>query len=128
MEFRSVTPADHDGIRHLLAENGWQKRVADGNRFRTMLENASRAVVAVDNGRVVGFARALCDEVSNGYIGTVVVAQDIRRSGVGREMVTRLMGDDPAITWVLRAGHGSEEFWERMGFHSSSVAMERTRS
>jgi hypothetical protein len=37
------------------------------------------------------------------------------------------MGDDPQITWVLRAGHGSTEFWRKMGFTESEVAMERTR-
>ena len=125
--YRAALPDDHSSIRAFLAENGWEKRVADEDRFRKMIENASRTVVAFDGERLVGFARALCDDVSNGYIGTVVVAEDKRRSGVGREMVRQLMGDDPSITWVLRAGRGSEEFWKKMGFSESSIAMERPR-
>jgi N-acetylglutamate synthase-like GNAT family acetyltransferase len=128
MEFRSVKPTDYDAIRQLLAASGWQKRVADPERFRKMMENASRAIIAVEGGRIVGFARALCDDVSNGYIGTVVVEEDMRGRGIGRELVRRLMGDDPQITWVLRAGRGSGEFWKKMGFEVSSVAMERTRA
>ncbi len=127
IEYRAASTDDLGQIRALLAENGWDKRVSDEERFRQMLENASRSIVAVDGERVIGFARALTDGVSNGYIGTVVVADDKRGSGIGREMVKRLMGDDPAITWVLRAGHGSEPFWKKMGFATSEVAMERTR-
>ena len=128
IEYRSAEGRDHEAIRAFLAENGWEQRVADAERCRKMIENASRTVVAYHDGRLVGFARALCDDLSNGYIGTVAVAEDKRRSGVGREMVKHLIGDDPNITWVLRAGRGSEEFWKKMGFSHSSIAMERTRT
>lgn len=127
MEYQPARESDFDAVREFLAANGWGKRVANAERFRKMIENASRTVVAVDGGQIVGFARALCDDVSNGYIGTVVVAPDKRGRGIGREMVKRLMGDDPDITWVLRAGHGSGEFWKKMGFAESAVAMERNR-
>ena len=93
-----------------------------------MLRNTNRAVVAIDGARVVGFARALCDEVSNGYISMVAVAPDMRGRGIGRELVRQLIKDDTGITWVLRAGRGSGGFWDKMGFQCSEVAMERVRS
>ena len=127
IEYRSAESSDLDAIRAFLADNGWEKRVADEERFRKMIENASRTVVAFDGERLVGLARALCDDASNGYIGTVAVSEDHRGKGVGREMIRLLMGDDPNITWVLRAGRGSEEFWMKMGFSKSTVAMERPR-
>ena len=127
MEYRIVKPEDYELVRQFLAENGWEKRVADKERFQTMLENADRTIVAFEGERVVGFARALCDGVSNGYIGTVAVAVDFRGRGIGRELVERLIGDDTNITWVLRAGRGSREFWEKMGFTASNIAMEKTR-
>jgi predicted N-acetyltransferase YhbS len=128
MNIRAIKPADYEAVRQFLAENGWEKRVSDAAKFSKMMENASRTVVAFDGERVIGFARALCDEVSNGYIGTVAVAEDFRQKGVGRELVERLIGDDKHITWVLRAGRGSEEFWKKMGFTISKMAMEKTRS
>ena len=76
---------------------------------------------------MVGFARALCDGVSNGYLSMVAVAEDRRGQGIGRELVRQLMGDDPDITWTLRAGRGSEGFWRKMGFAASEIAMERPR-
>jgi predicted N-acetyltransferase YhbS len=127
MIFRSITPEDYEAVREFLAGAGWQHRVSDPDRFRTMLENTDRTVVAVDGPRIVGFARALCDEVSNGYISMVAVAPDQRGQGIGRELVRQLIKDDTGITWVLRAGRDSRRFWERVGFESSAVAMEKVR-
>ena len=127
MEYRSAASADYEKIRRFLSENGWEKRVADAAKFRKMMENASRTIIAFEGERIVGFARALCDDVSNGYIGTVAVAEDFRKQGIGRELVERLIGDNPEITWVLRAGRGSAKFWEKMGFSVSETAMEKLR-
>ena len=127
LEYRGAGAQDYEAVRQFLREVGWQRRVDDPERFRAMVEGAQRTVVAFDGGRVVGFARALCDGVSNGYISTVAVAVDMRGRGVGRELVRRLVGEDDGVTWVLRAGHGSEGFWRRMGFEASEVAMERVR-
>jgi ribosomal protein S18 acetylase RimI-like enzyme len=101
--------------------------VRDSTRFKQMMEGADRTVVAFEGLRVVGFGRALCDGVSNGYISMVAVAADKRRQGIGRELVKRLVGEDLEITWVLRAGRGSSSFWKKMGFRLSKIAMERTR-
>lgn len=128
MRFRSITPEDYEPVREFLMEVGWQHRVSDPLKFRKMLKNTSRTIVAVDGSRIVGFARALCDEVSNGYISMVAVASDQRGQGIGRELVQQLIKDDVGITWVLRSAPASTKFWEKVGFKSSEVAMERVRS
>ncbi|HEX8650277.1 MAG TPA: GNAT family N-acetyltransferase [Pyrinomonadaceae bacterium] len=128
MEYRPIGREDYEAVRQFLSEMGWQERVADPARFQMMMEKADRTVVAFDDHRVVGFARALCDGVSNGYISMVAVAPDRRGRGIGRELVRRLTGEDSTITWVLRAGRGSTGFWEKLGFKPSEVAMEKIRS
>lgn len=128
MEFRPATAEDYEAIRQFLSEAGWSERVADPARFRKMLEHTGRTVVAFDGSRVVGFARAICDEVSNGYVSMVAVAAGMRGRGIGRELVRRLLGEEAGITWLLRAGRGSTGFWERMGFKPSEVVMEKVRS
>jgi GNAT superfamily N-acetyltransferase len=127
--FRPVEPEDYGQVRQLLADTGWQQRVQDPDRFNRMLRGAGRTIVAIETARVVGFARALFDGASNGYISTVAVAADRQGQGIGRELVKRLMDvDQPAnITWVLRAGRGSSGFWEKMGFRKSETAMEIVR-
>jgi ribosomal protein S18 acetylase RimI-like enzyme len=127
--YRPIQISDYAAVQTFLADNGWAARVSNPERFRAMIEGADRTVVALDGGRVVGFARALCDGVSNGYISMVAVAEEHRRQGIGRRLVEHLMQGDSSedITWVLRAGHDSRGFWERMGFAASDVAMERVR-
>jgi len=127
MEFRPVNHPDYETVRQFLCEAGWQHRVADPQRFKRMMENTNRSVAAFEGLRIVGFARALCDEVSNGYISMVAVAADRRGQGIGSELVRQLIKDDTDITWVLRAGRGSDRFWMKMGFTPSTVAMERCR-
>ena len=127
MEFRSITPTDYESVRQFLISVGWQHRVGDSDSFRKMLEHTNRTVVAMDGSSVVGFARALCDEISNGYISMVAVAEERRAQGIGRELAAQLIKDDTGITWILRPGHGSDTFWQRMGFKPSEVAMERVR-
>jgi len=127
--YRPIQTGDYEAVRTFLVDNGWAARVRDEERFRAMIEGADRTVVAFDDDRVVGFARALCDGVSNGYISMVAVAEDHRQQGIGRRLVQHLMQGDSSkdITWVLRAGRGSRGFWERIGFLASDVAMERVR-
>jgi ribosomal protein S18 acetylase RimI-like enzyme len=128
MEFRSIASDDYDAVRQLLCEAGWQHRIAEAGKFKMMVENSDRTVVAVDGSRIVGFARALCDEVSNGYISMVAVAPNVRRQGIGSGLIRHLMKDDPDITWVLRAGRESDGFWKKMGFKTSEIAMEKCRA
>ena len=129
MNIRAIAPSDIEAARELLAANGWGHRVSDPNAFRRLVENSQRVAVAVDGGAVVGFARGISDGASNGYLSMVVVAKEHRRRGIGRALVTFVMGGDPGITWVLRAARPEEApFFAKLGFVPSTVAMERCRA
>jgi len=128
IDYLPLEPKDYEVVRLFLSDPGWRERVRDPAKFKQMIDRADRTVVAWEESRVVGFARALCDDVSNGYISMLAVALSHRGQGIGREIVRRLTAGDTGVTWVLRAGRDSAAFWRQLGFTTSELAMEKRRS
>ncbi|UEB94993.1 GNAT family N-acetyltransferase [Pseudomonas sp. HN2] len=125
---RDLHPGETESARLFLDQHGWGHRTGDADTFARLIHNSQRTAVALAGEQIVGFARAITDEVSNGYLSMVVVDDQHRRKGIGRALVEHVMGNDPAITWVLRAGReGAEAFFASLGFQKSVIAMERPR-
>jgi ribosomal protein S18 acetylase RimI-like enzyme len=126
MQIRPILPDEIESARLLLAANAWGSRVQGPATFRELVHRSSLALVAVQDGEIIGFLRALTDGIFNGYISMVVVAQARRGQGIGTALVRAAMGDNEQMTWVLRAGRtGVSAFYEKLGFTRSEVAMER---
>jgi len=129
VDIRSIRSAEIEQARVLLARIGWSHRVSDPQQFRDLISKSQVALVAVEEGRVLGFIRCLTDGVTNGYISMLGVDEAHRRQGIGSALVRAAMGTNLEMTWVLRAQRpGLFSFYERLGFRVSNVAMERVRA
>ena len=101
MDIRPIRPDEIETARQLLAANDWGKRVADAGVFAELIQRSQIALVALDEGQIVGFLRAITDGLFNGYISMVVVAGSHRGRGIGKALVQAAMGDKDDVTWVL---------------------------
>ncbi len=129
MHIRRVHSSELASAYELLAQNGWRERIGSIEQFMSLIEASQIADVAVCDGEVVGFVRAITDGQSNGYLSMLVVAPNHRRRGIGRSLVLHALGTNTQVTWVLRAGReGAKEFFAKLGFEHSSLAMERRRA
>ncbi|MET0518124.1 MAG: GNAT family N-acetyltransferase [Burkholderiaceae bacterium] len=126
-----LAPPQFEAARRFLCAQGWGHRVGDAAAFAALLRASQCCAVAIDGqGEVIGFARAITDGLSNGYLSMVAVSPAHRRQGLGRALVEHIIGASPAsVSWMLRAGRdGAAEFFAALGFRASSAAMERRRS
>lgn len=128
MNIRPVLADEIPAVHALLLQAGWEHRGADLLRLDELVARSQVALVAVEAGAVVGFVRALTDGIANGYISMLAVNEARRGRGIGSALVRACMGEDPHMTWVLRAGRpGLERFYAPLGFVPSTVALERPR-
>jgi GNAT superfamily N-acetyltransferase len=115
---READVGDHfSGIIELYRAHGWT-HARDPDRLRTAIECSSFAVVALEDERVVGFARAMSDEAFAVYIADILVAPDRQRQGIGRTMTEAILEHYPMDRFhhqVLVAERGAEGFYRRLG-------------
>jgi ribosomal protein S18 acetylase RimI-like enzyme len=91
------------------------------------VDGARYLASAHDGDRLVGFARAISDGATNGYLSSVMVDPAYRRRGIARTMVERIMRDKPTIRWVLHARKEASALYEKLGFTPAPDMMWRQR-
>lgn len=104
-----------DALAALRASCGFFPRSRD--EIRAQLEGSRWIAAAFAGDALVGFARAISDGITNAYVSSVMVDAAVRRRGVGRELMRRLMdGRPPAMRWVLHARADAIDFYRAIGF------------
>lgn len=93
-------------------------------RLRTAFTNSMFRCFAFDDGKLVGAGRALADGVDCAYLCDVVIMPSHQGSGLGRELVARLVdmarGHKKIILYSVP---GKEAFYARFGFRPMTTAM-----
>jgi ribosomal protein S18 acetylase RimI-like enzyme len=123
---------DHSAIdlpqlAHLFTTAGWGWRAADLSKLAALVEGSRFVVSAHEEARLVGFARAISDGVTNAYVSTVAVLPEYRKRGIGAELVKRLLEGRDTIRFVLHAAPAVQDFYRRLGFEDASDMLRRDR-
>ncbi|MEI8331806.1 MAG: GNAT family N-acetyltransferase, partial [Methanomicrobiales archaeon] len=116
IDVQMVRSWDNYEIADLYRTGGWWKEEYDPSALSSLIQGSFSFVVAVDkkSGKAIGMGRVISDGVSDGYIQDLVVFPAYRRSGVGREIVSALVGQclQSGITWIiLIAEPDTEKFY-----------------
>lgn len=92
--------------------------------LRTAFTNSMFRVFAYDDGRLVGVGRALADGADCSYICDVAVLPSHQGTGLGGQIVQRLVdlsrGHKKILLYSVR---GKESFYRRFGFLRMTTAM-----
>jgi ribosomal protein S18 acetylase RimI-like enzyme len=114
----------------LFTTAGWGWRAADPARLAALVEGSRFVTSAHDHAlgdRLVGFARAISDGVTNAYVSTVAVLPEYRGKGIGAELVRLLLEGKDTIRFVLHAAPGVQGFYRKLGFEDASDMLRRDR-
>jgi ribosomal protein S18 acetylase RimI-like enzyme len=126
IDYRETHEVDLDQLLALMRTGGF--RGDDRARLVQQVAGARYVVSAWDGPRLVGFARAISDGVSNAYVSTVAVLPGYQGRGIGRELIARLLAGKDGISFVLRARPEVQAFYEKCGFSAAPDMMWRPRS
>jgi len=98
MEYRTstegVSPGDLVGFFE-----GWPSPPSP-ERHLALLRGSSHVVLAVDEGRIVGFVTAISDAVLAAYIPLLEVRREWRGKGAGSELVRRIIAALDALYMI----------------------------
>lgn len=92
--------------------------------LKTAYSNSMYKCVAREAGRIVAAGRAVADGVDCSYLCDIVVHPARQGSGLGTELMQRLIGLSKGHRKIiLYAVPGREPFYERFGFRRMNTAM-----
>ncbi len=91
-----------------------------------LLRNSTHVLLAVDNGRVIGFITAITDQVLCAYIPLLEVLPEARHHGVGHELVKRMLSELKDYYMVdLLCDPELQNYYEELGMKKATGMMLR---
>ncbi|MBI5355971.1 MAG: GNAT family N-acetyltransferase [Candidatus Aenigmarchaeota archaeon] len=103
-------------LREVFESSGI-KRPDNIKRLGKMIKHSNLVVTAMDNGKLVGIARALTDFSWVCYVSDIAVRKEYQKRGIGKRLVAEIrkaLGSNVMI--LLLSAPEAEKFYPKIGF------------
>ncbi len=106
-----------DQVAALVSDVYWNRTHEPGRMAAAHL-GSTAWVVARQDGRLVGTARAISDGAKCAWVYDVVVVEDLRGTGLGTRLMKALLAHEAVagVRWVHLSTRDADPFYERLGF------------
>jgi GNAT superfamily N-acetyltransferase len=121
---------DRDAVHAYLGGESYWAKGRTRERQDALIDASGHVVGLYDDGRQVGFARAVdCDGAGFVYLADVYVLEECRGQGLGVELVREIVENGPYADrrWVLHT-RDAHSLYEKLGFGPNERLMERALS
>ncbi len=111
---------DHlDGVIRLCEIEQYPSYIQDAERtWRALTAPGVCTVVAVQDGRVVGFAQMLSDGVIQAHLTLIIVDRDLRRQGIGHRLILEAFTRAGGQRVDLLSTEGADAFYRSFQYQS----------
>jgi GNAT superfamily N-acetyltransferase len=109
---------DFVAIQRLSAAEGWPTPNERPDASLRSWQHSWPALVAIADGTMIGFLRAVSDEYVTIYVAELLVVPEWRGRGIASALLELAQKLCPGTRLDLLATQASREYYERVGFHS----------
>ena len=121
IRYISEHPTDFNGLLSLYESLGWNSLKLTVNELERMCKQSWYAIYVFDDKRLVGMGRV----ISDGIICGVGVLPKYQSSGIGKEIVKRLIQhcEQNKVIPQLMCVEKLQSYYESIGFEAFSIGM-----
>ncbi|HEB4955523.1 GNAT family N-acetyltransferase [Bacillus cereus] len=125
IRYTSEHPTDFNGLLSLYESLEWNSLKLTVNELERMCKQSWYAIYVFDDKRLVGMGRVISDGVITGIICGVGVLPKYQSSGIGKEIVKRLIQhcEQKKVIPQLMCVEKLQSYYESIGFEAFSIGM-----
>jgi GNAT superfamily N-acetyltransferase len=116
LNFRSDVLPPMDSIIALYCAAPLYRPVDDLDRMRRMYEGSNVILTTWDGDRLVAVLRGITDGAYTTYVADLAVHPDYQRSGIGRELLARVVAAYPETGVILQAAQTARDYYAHVGW------------
>lgn len=88
----------------------------DLDRITRMYKGSNIVITAWDGERLVGILRGWTDKSYDGYICDLAILPKYQKAGIGKELLSQVISNNPKVQFVLRASVIAGEYYKHIGW------------